>query len=378
MLHTLFEFAPFFAAFFWAYILFSSKADIMHSKKTLGLFMALVAVEYSINIIYHSNNQNAYSYLDELLILISLSVLPSYYLYMVSLTKETIHQAKFLWHYAPALFFFILYTIFSSTHTSNTYDVNSLHSDSIIGIIQTNKIDGLILTFIAARLYNFFQIFFYIIFGLKLWKQWNIRIKNSLSETLGKDIRLVGVISGIAITLAILGFFIEIIGKIYLPDDSLWLLLPSILFSFIFFRVGLIGFNQDFTITDLEKVEVQAETTPSTKPNDNPSEIRKELEELIQRDKIFLTPDLRISSVCEKLHTNRTYLSQVLNEELKENFNSFINKHRVNFAIELLKDPKWSNYSLDKFSELSGFGSTISMIRAFKQFKGKTPSEYRI
>jgi AraC-like DNA-binding protein len=211
-----------------------------------------------------------------------------------------------------------------------------------------------------------------------LSKSWKSRLKESLSETGGRDIRVVEVISGVAIFLAIVGFFVDYFGRFFAPKDSLILLTPAFIFSGIYFKIGQTGYEQDFTILELEEVEKKAESIDNNSSIPSPSKIRQELEILMKEKKIYLTPDIRITTLCEELRTNRTYLSQVLNDELKENFNSYINKYRVKYAIELLKDKKWDKYSLDKFAELSGFGSTISMIRAFKQLTGKTPREFRV
>ncbi len=353
---------------------------IQHSKKILGVLMVVATIKYLSFAVYYSGNFIIYRYFDELYLFFSLLVFPGYYLFMVSLTKESIHQKKYLWHLAPAIICLSFYLILESQLSEKEYVqfiINFLHAKDIYTFNVSTHTDNLVILFLTSRVIYLAQIFVYIILGLRLSKSWKKRLINVMSETVGRDIRLVESLSGVGIALAFIALNMDAFGRYYLPYDSLWLILPTFFFAPFFFKIGQIGHQQDFTITDLEKIENQAESIP-IRNNENPSEIRKALEKLMASEKLFLTPDLRISSVCEKLHTNRTYLSQVLNDELKENFNSFINKYRVNYAIELLKETKWSNYSLDKFSELSGFGSTISMIRAFKQIKGKTPGKFRV
>jgi YesN/AraC family two-component response regulator len=143
------------------------------------------------------------------------------------------------------------------------------------------------------------------------------------------------------------------------------------------FIIGFVGHKQNFSLTDLEEEEQKLIEINQKTRIEQPSIIRQNLERIMSEKQIFLTQDLRINSLCKELNTNRTYLSQVLKEELNENFNSYINKHRVNYAISLLRNKELNHYSLEKFSELSGFGSTVSMIRAFKQTTGKAPSEFR-
>lgn len=378
MLRNIFAFTTIFTCLFWAILLFSSKTDKKHTQKVLGVFMSLLVMFYSTYAVYYLGDYLLYQYFDELFIFTSLSIFPVYYLFMVSLTKECIHQKKYLWHIAPGVLFLILYIIFSSRLSQPEYEsyvINFLHAKSIHTLNLSDKSDLLAIIFLSVRAIYFVQIFTYILLGLKLSKLWRMRIKESLSETSGRDIQLAELISASAIMIALIGFFIDIFGQFYVSEKSLLLLLPIFLFAPILFKTGQIGYELEFTVYDLEILEKDSESIIDTK--EHYSEIRKDLEQLMKKNKLFLTPDLRITSVCEELHTNRTYLSQVLNDELKENFNSYINKHRVKYAIDLLKDSKWDNYSLEKFAELSGFGSTISMIRAFKQFTGKTPSEFR-
>lgn len=44
--------------------------------------------------------------------------------------------------------------------------------------------------------------------------------------------------------------------------------------------------------------------------------------------------------MADLLGTNRTYLSQVINEQTQQNFTQYINNYRINEAIRLLSDPK--------------------------------------
>lgn len=343
--------------------------------------MLNVALFFTTFAVLYSGNQLLYKYFDEIFIFSSLCIFPLYYLYLIHLTKDSIHQKKYLWHIAPAAFLLMLYIIFESRLTHKEYEdyiLNFIHSRSIINFSPSNPVSQLEIVFLIVRVYYLVQIFLYILLGLRISISWETRLTESLSETTGKEIRLIKTLSMLSFIITIFAYFIDSFGIFFVPESSLILLLPMFLSAPIFFKIGQIGYEQNFTVSDLEEVELEAVKIGSPFTNENPSKIRKNLEILMNEERIYLIPDLRISTVCERLHTNRTYLSQVLNDELKLNFNCYINKYRVEHAILLLKDSTWRNYSLEKFAELSGFGSTISMIRAFKQITGKTPSEFRV
>jgi len=380
MLHYLVALAPFFVCLFWSFILFGSSDKNTHTKKVLGIFMLALALLYFTIVVYYLADVLSYRYVDDLYVLSSLLIFPLYYFFMVNLTKESICKWKYVWHLIPALFFFVLYGVVSMQLSNEEYEayiVNFLHVKSPNPFLLSEKGSILAFIFLIIRAYYLFQIFRYVYLSFQLSKLWKERISESLSETIGRDIRMAEVLSVYALSFATIGYLFDTFGQYFVSAQSIVLLIPGVFLAFLYFKLGLIGYEQNFTIYDLEEVEKNAELISDKIDEGYPSKISKRLETLMDKKKLFLTPDLRISTVCEELHTNRTYLSQVLNDELKENFNTFINKYRVNYAILLMKDNKWDNYSLDKFAELSGFGSTVSMIRAFKQITGKTPSEFR-
>jgi len=380
MLVSLFALAPFFSCLFWTILLLNVPDDKRHSKNILVLFMLCATVLYLTHAFYFSDNKLIYENFDDIYIFVSLSIFPLYYLFMVSTTKESIHQPKYVWHVIPAFFFSFLYGAVSLTLTHKQYDeftLRFLHATSLSPLSISYRPDQLAIIFLISRAFYLSQIILYVFLGLRLSKNWKRRLEESVSETEGKELRQIEILSGICLFMAIIGFFVDSFGRFFIPNHPLLLLLPAFLFTPLFFKAGLIGYKHNFSVLDLEEDEKYI-LLEGVEYYEQPSKIRQRLELLMVEKQIYLTPDLRISTLCEELHTNRTYLSQVLNEELKENFNFFINKYRVNHAIELLKNSKWDNYSLDKFAELSGFGSTISMIRAFKLITGKTPSEFRI
>lgn len=84
----------------------------------------------------------------------------------------------------------------------------------------------------------------------------------------------------------------------------------------------------------------------------------------------FLDKDINLSKLSLAIGTNRNYLSRYINQELNTNFNDLINKKRVHYAIELLKNKQ---FSLLEVGELSGFNSVASFYRAFKKFTGSAP-----
>lgn len=98
--------------------------------------------------------------------------------------------------------------------------------------------------------------------------------------------------------------------------------------------------------------------------------------ELMEQEKIYLNNKLTIDEVAKRLMTNRSYLSQMINDKFKTNFNNFINEYRVKEAQRLLLENNTNNYSIEGVSISVGFNSKSTFNAAFKKFTGIRPSEF--
>jgi len=98
---------------------------------------------------------------------------------------------------------------------------------------------------------------------------------------------------------------------------------------------------------------------------------------LLNKDEIFKDPELNSAKVCLMLGTNRTYLSQVINQEMNTSFYQLINSYRLAKAMEMIKDPLTRRIPLKSISEICGFKSMSAFSSFFKQTHGVTPSEWK-
>ena len=91
--------------------------------------------------------------------------------------------------------------------------------------------------------------------------------------------------------------------------------------------------------------------------------------------KIFITPDITLKMLAQKCHTNRSYLSQFINERYAMNFNTFINSLRINEAKQILSDPN-NRLPLKELYLRLGYHSYSVFNEAFKRHVGVTPAFY--
>ena len=75
-----------------------------------------------------------------------------------------------------------------------------------------------------------------------------------------------------------------------------------------------------------------------------------------------------------QFETNTKYLSEIINNHYNDNFNTFINRLRINYIIEKLKsDPNYINYKISYLAEDCGYSSHSSFATVFKSIVGMSP-----
>lgn len=112
--------------------------------------------------------------------------------------------------------------------------------------------------------------------------------------------------------------------------------------------------------------------------DDEKRKVLHKLDKLMEEEKIFTTPNLTIDKLARKLNTNRTYLSQIINEEYHLKYPDFINKYRVNEAMHLLSNLEMSSrFSIEAIAKEAGFNTISNFNSVFKKHTGITPSLFR-
>ena len=107
---------------------------------------------------------------------------------------------------------------------------------------------------------------------------------------------------------------------------------------------------------------------------DTKDELIQQINEKIIKPKVYNNPGITINECANILQTNRTYLSQVINETFEKNFTAFINEFRIIEACKLIEEKK--HLTLEAISQEVGFNNRVSFTNSFKEFTGVTPSFY--
>lgn len=90
----------------------------------------------------------------------------------------------------------------------------------------------------------------------------------------------------------------------------------------------------------------------------------------------YLSPDLSLRALAERIEIHPNQLSWLLNDRLGKNFNQFINHYRVEHFKGLAIDESNSHISLIGLAYESGFNSKTVFNTYFKKEVGMTPKEW--
>lgn len=110
--------------------------------------------------------------------------------------------------------------------------------------------------------------------------------------------------------------------------------------------------------------------------NQYSQELKRQLESLMEKDKPYLNPELRLDELSDLIGISRHHMSQVINEHFHQNFFDFVNTYRVEESKKLIAD-KGKKINLSEVGFDAGFNNTVSFNLSFKKNTGITPSQYR-
>ncbi len=85
---------------------------------------------------------------------------------------------------------------------------------------------------------------------------------------------------------------------------------------------------------------------------------------------------LSLSSMSEKYYVSESYLTRIIKQKTGLSFTVYLNALRIKMAIKLLMDNE-KTYSIKEISDMVGYNSQHYFSRAFKNYTGLSPNQYR-
>ena len=377
---------PMYVCAFWSVLLLLDVITTRQvAKGRLLAYMVAATLLYSGHYVFFNHLTGLLPLSDTFYCTTNLAVFPLYYLYIKELTEPHWNRRWQWLLLVPAVVFGgvvgLLYVLMSPEETATFIDSYLYHN-------QVEKLTGLAwwqaIVHHGAKAVFALMIPPIVVLGFRKISRYNETVEANYADTDERRLWLVKTILVLFVVAALLAFAANAAGR-YRFAGTMWLLpVSSVGFSLLQFLLGYAGHRQTFGISNLlhdmetnTPEAAHATTAPAVEETEQ-SNILDELPALltttVSQELLYLQPDLKITDVAHLLHTNRTYISRVLKEEMGTTFADFINRQRIDYACKLMQQQPQP--PVNELARDSGFSSVSSFYRNFKLYKGCSPKDY--
>lgn len=277
----------------------------------------------------------------------NVSVYPLYLIYLSDLTdrRPLSSRPKMLaWLLGPGIVMGIstgvLYGLM--TEDEKTLFIEQfLYQDIVTGLTGKPLVEALL--HYAIRILFALQVFGVAVTGIRKVRRYNHTVSQLYADTEDKEAIGLTTLLKLFVVTAFLSAIFNFIGRADF-NHSVWLAVPAMLFSSLIFAIGWSGMNQRFSIRDIQVNSEQpaAKDEPEkhalNRKDMAEDELIEKLDHLVHNEKLFLEHDLRLEQVATQLGTNRTYLLNALNNCLHMTFKEYINRLRIAYAEQLMRE----------------------------------------
>lgn len=148
---------------------------------------------------------------------------------------------------------------------------------------------------------------------------------------------------------------------------------------FIIILISLSIFSSSFFMLSESRLFEKswiAEKYETSGLNSDQIQILERVQQFLRNEQYHLQEDASLSGLAKALELAPNYLSQSINSQLRQNFNEFINSHRIEEAKERLLDPSYQHLSIEGIGNSVGFRSKSAFYSSFKKHTGSTPAAF--
>ena len=338
----------------------------LREQHTLFAFMLTATLLYVGHYIYFNRAADLLPLSDILYVSANLTVYPLYLIYIIRLTSKW--RAVYWLMLLPGLLA-IMATgtgyIFMTDEEDRMFVHNYLYHNSQTGLTDMALFQAYIRQF--CKLVFAIEVIATVVIGSMMIRRYDRMVDEFYADTDDKSMRNIQSILYLVLTIAVLSFIVNIIGRARFTDHEIILTTTSLMFSALLFAIGYEGLHRHFSIIDMRtnKEQVSNDDSAALKDAVNRS-MTERIIALVENDKIYLQPDLKLDDVAQMMHTNRTYIYQAVNQQMGISFNEFINRYRIAHAKRLMaSDP---TLSMNDVALQSGFASLSSFYRNMKKY----------
>lgn len=107
-------------------------------------------------------------------------------------------------------------------------------------------------------------------------------------------------------------------------------------------------------------------------------ELLEKIDDVMRSSDEIFRENFSVNRLAELVGSNRTYVSQVINDKRECNFPSLLNEYRIKEACRRLLDTvNYGSYTIESIARSVGYKSRTNFATVFKEITGLTPSAFQ-
>ena len=345
------------------------------ARMMLMLFMAVATLLYAGHCVFLNRFYNNMPLFDSLYAFSNLAAYPMFYLYIDSMTSSESHLRRTWWYLVPAVVIGII--------VSTIYTIMSPHDiDTFVHIISYKEDYGsgtglcrvMGLVRLAAKIIFAIEVVTVLVAGSRKITAYNKSIEAYYADTEGKRLVVYQWYMYLFTACSVASIIFNFLGRYRFIDSPWTIAIPSLTFSSLLYLLGFISLRQTFTIDNFVQEQAEDASILENLPDcESENSLARRIEEVVTQQQLFLRHNVKVSDIAAELFTNRLYVSTAINDEIGVSFSDYINKKRIDYAIQLMRtNPQMT---MCEIADRSGFSSDKSFYRNFKHFTGKSPKK---
>jgi len=145
------------------------------------------------------------------------------------------------------------------------------------------------------------------------------------------------------------------------------------------YLAGYLGYRQPEILSG-QTTEAKKAAPKYAKSTLTPAEATfhlKNVTHYMEEKRPFLDCELKMEDLAQQLNLSKHTFSQIINDNLQQNFADFINHYRIEEAQRLLDEPANQHEKVMSIAYDAGFRNKASFYNAFKKHVGVSPTQYR-
>ena len=231
------------------------------------------------------------------------------------------------------------------------------------------------------------EVILVMVWGVRKVRAYHQKIEQLYADTEKRSLYWVNTMLILLVCTSLFSIVANRIGRQWF-EGSLWVALPSLLFTTVLFAIGWVGLRKRPSAREilhqLDMREVKGKTENAL--DDTIHETVDSMEEdqipllkkamlLIEERQLYLQNDLKLEEVASLLGTNRTYLIYAFNEGLNMSFKEYVNRLRIAHARKLMAaDPTLTK---SQVALSCGYSTPSSFYRNWKKYEGETDDDIK-